>query len=63
MSDWEVAFFRAVGLLWFCLAQTGEAGDSLGLFGIWFWDVVFGILVFVILVFGMFVFGIWVLGY
>ena len=41
MSDWEVAFFRAVGLLWFCLAQTGEAGDSLGLFWIFgcnVWD-------------------------
>jgi len=25
MSNWEVALYRAVGLLWLCLAQTGEA--------------------------------------
>ena len=41
MSKWEVAFSRAVGLLWLCLAQTGEAGDSLGL---GMMDLVLGIL-------------------
>ena len=30
MSNWEVALCRAVGLLWLCLAQTGEAGDNGG---------------------------------
>ena len=30
MSKWKLSFCRAVGLLWLCLAQTGEAGEGLG---------------------------------
>ena len=40
MSNWEVAFCRAVGLLWLCLAQTGEAGEG---FGFWKKGFVFGV--------------------
>ena len=50
MLNWEVAIYRAIGLLWLCLTQTGEAGEDLtlniydtvfsawllDLFGIWF---------------------------
>ena len=33
MFGWDVALGRAVGLLWLCLAQTGEAGESFDFFG------------------------------
>ena len=38
MSKWKLSFCRAVGLLWLCLAQTGEAGEDLAFFvvSVWF---------------------------